>query len=881
VPTLELLEDRSVPSVVLSSTHWTAVGPASIQEGTGVGVPRVSGRLTGIAVNPTNANVIYVAAAGGGVWKTINGGTSWAPLTDHQSTLAMGAIAVARSNPSIIYAGTGEANNSGDSFYGRGVLKSVDAGSTWTLLGNALFNRLAISKIVIDPTNANTVYVAISGNVTDSTFSSGNVGVWKSTDGGTTWKNTTAAIANVDHNVDAFSDLVIDPSHPQTLYTAAGNIFGSAGNGIYKTVNGGTSWTLAGNTPTGTSLGRIALAISATSPLTLYASISISGQSNFGALREMLKTTDGGLHWSPLPNTPNYMGGQGFGQGWYDTTLAVDPRNANVVFAGGSANGGSPGIVETTNGGASWSDIFDVVTGPHTDDHALAFDANDKLLDGNDGGIWRLVNPSPTSAQWADLNSNLQITQFIGIALHPSNPNLAYGGSQDNGTEKFTGTLPWTELVGGDGGFVRVNPASPSTVYHEFTGISLQRSDNGGQTFTDKTSGINPSDPAKFYVPYVLDPSNSHRLLLGTNRVYQSVNQGDSWAPISTPGLNGWTSTAPIDSIAISKTKPGTIYATAGGDIFVTFNNGSLWKKIDVPTATDHFSEIDVDPTNNLVAYVVRDQFNGGSAAGHVFRTINGGATWIDISANLPNVPANTLVIDPRTNILYVGTDQSVFASINGGTSWVNFGSGLPNARVIELQLNPFDNILAAGTHGRGMFEEAVAHFKVTPSTTAPRAGVPFSVTVTAEDPFGRTLTSYTGTVHFSSTDPNGQLPGNTAFAASDHGSKTFNNVILVSTGSRTITVNDVVEPAVAGSATVTVGLLTASAAPAGTNILTQVPPVQTGIASPSIAAAPSGDPLHGPSLILPTQVAHMPFRRLTDPLSPLALDDWFELSAA
>jgi len=213
--------------------------------------------------------------------------------------------------------------------------------------------------------------------------------------------------------------------------------------------------------------------------------------------------------------------------------------------------------------------------------------------------------------------------------------------------------------------------------------------------------------------------------------------------------------------------------------------------------------------------------------------------------------------------------------------SWVNFGTGLPNARVIELQLNPFDNILAAGTHGRGMFEEAVAHFKVTPSTTAPRAGVPFSITVTAEDPFGRTLTSYTGTVHFSSTDPKGQLPGNTAFVASDHGSKTFSNVILVSTGSRTITVSDVVEPGVAGSTTVTVGLLTASAVPAGKDILTQPPTVQTRSASPSIAAAPSGDSVQEPPLVLSAEVGHMPFRRPADPLSPLALDNWFNLVSA
>jgi hypothetical protein len=796
-PQLEALEDRAIPSIALSTTHWTPVGPASITNGQNPNGGLVSGRITGIAVNPSNANVIYVAAAGGGVWKTINGGTAWAPLTDGQSALFMGSIAVARSNPAIVYAGTGEANNSGDSYYGRGVLKSTNGGASWTLLGNSLFNRLAISKIVIDPTNANIVYVAVSGFATLGLNFSGNVGVWKSVDGGGTWTNTTSAIPNLNTNFGTFSDLLIDPSNPQTLYTAVGSYYGDTANGIYKTTNGGASWSLAGNSPSGTSIGRISLAISNSSPQTLFAAISGTGTPSY-RLVEMLKTTDRGTTWTALPNVPNYLG-----NGWYATALGVAPGNSNAVFAAGDDQ-----FVESTDGGQSWQSISVGVdgSGPHVDHHAMAFDANGKLLDGDDGGIWRLTNSAPGSIQWADLNSNLQLTQFYGIALHPTNPHIAYGGSQDNGTEEFTGSLPWTELQGGDGGFVRVDHAHPNTVYHEFFGISLQRSDDGGQTWFQKTAGINPNDHSNFIVPYLMDPSNSTRLILGTDHVYETVNRGGSWSAIGGPGFSGWTTTANVDAAAISASNPGTIYATAGGDIFVTFNDGTSWQKIDVPGAHDHFADLQVGSANNLVAYAIRDQFNNaGSNVGHVFRTNNGGLNWTDISGNLPDVPARTLAIDPRTHILYVGTDTGVYASTNGGASWSRFMTGLPNASVVELELNQFENVLAAGTHGRGMFEIAAAHLQVTPSTTTPRAGVQFTITVTVQDPFGQTIPTYNGTVHFTSTNLSDKLPVNYTFAPSEHGRHVF-NVTLQMTGSRTITIADTVEPAVAGRTLVTVG---------------------------------------------------------------------------
>ncbi|HEV3164036.1 MAG TPA: hypothetical protein VGZ22_08395, partial [Isosphaeraceae bacterium] len=463
---LESLEERTLlASIPLSSAAWTPIGPAPIANAQLAGNPDVSGRVTGIAADPTNPNIVYLTAAGGGVWKTTDGGLSWTPLTDNQATLSMGAIAVSKSNPQVIYAGTGEANGfpgipradiAPSIYYGRGVLKSTDGGATWTLLGNTNFDRRTISKVAIDPTDPNTVFVAVGA--APPTGLPGNTGVWKSTDGGQTWTNTTTSISTSA----AFSDLVMDPSNPNILYTAVGTPLGSAANGIYKTTDGGATWAAAGNAPTGVKFGRIAIAISPSSPLVLYASYSDPATQG---LSQMLVTKDGGKTWNATQGfPPNYLGGQAF----YDTALAVDPTNPSIVYAAGSFNGFNANgfigqIIVSRDGGGSWSDITVGVdgNGVHPDHHALAFDSAGRLLDGNDGGIWRLDSAVAGAEKWADLNTNLDITQFIGIALDPADATIAYGGSQDNGTEKFTGGLSWNMVQAGDGGYVRVDPKNP------------------------------------------------------------------------------------------------------------------------------------------------------------------------------------------------------------------------------------------------------------------------------------------------------------------------------------------------------------------------------------------------------------------------------------
>jgi hypothetical protein len=715
---LEVLEDRSLPStsLPLSTITWTELGADPIQAGGELN----AGRVTGIAADPSNPSTLYLAAAGGGVWRTIDAGQSWSPMTDQQAIAFMGAIAVAPNSPNIVYAGMGEANLGPDKiaigrdniYYGRGILRSIDAGATWQLFGQSDFDRRTISRIVVDPSNPNVVYAAVGAQATNGL--PGNTGIWKSIDAGADWVDATGAISTTA----AFSDVAINPANPGVLYAAAGEPGGSLANGLYATVDGGASWFKEVNFPSGATdarVGRITIAIAPSAPQVIYASVAASGQagSQVGTLLFVARSLDGGTTWAALP-APNFMGGAGD----YDTALAVDPSNPNEVYAAGQA--GPSTLIRTLDGGATWQDIGVGAdgAGPHVDHHALTFDAAGRLLDGNDGGIWRLDDPRPGFLHWTNLNSKLGITQFTGVALHPLTGNIAYGGSQDNGTEEFTDNRVWNVVQGGDGGFVRVDPTDPATVYHTFfysgTGF-LERSDDGGRTWAGKTAGINTSDPAHFYPPYVLDPSNPTRLVLGTNRVYESLNRADSWAPLSTPGVAGWSTSGRIDAVAIAATNGNAIYAAAGGHVFVTTNRGASWSQRDPvpgPSPALRWGAIAIDPTNYLTAYIVAATFSDRSG-GHVWRTTNGGTTWTNITSNLPDLPVWSMVLDTHgpgsgDDVIYLGTDLGVYFSANQGVSWAPLGLGLPNAQVSDLEISPRLGILAAATHGRGMWELAL-----------------------------------------------------------------------------------------------------------------------------------------------------------------------------
>lgn len=715
---VERLEDRALlsTSIPLNPTTWTSLGPTHTIGCQTAGAGACSGRLTGIAAHPTDPNTYYVASAGGGVWKTTTGGENWTPLTDDQDSPFMGAIALAPSNPNIIYAGTGEANhgpsktrlNRENIYYGLGVLRSRDAGTTWELVGQKAFYRRSISRIVVHPTDPNIVYAAVGARPVNGL--TGHVGVWKSTNGGDSWRTVTLGLGLSE--TDAVSDLVMDPTNPQVLYAAVGTPTGSARNGVYKTINGGATWFVAGNFPTGAAdpqMGRISLALAASTPNILHAAIAGSGQAGAGlGLLRHARSFDSGSTWLNLTDVPNYMSGSGD----YMNVLAMHPTDPDIIYASGLT------IVVSRNGGFSWSNIETGAdgNGPHVDHHAFAFDAAGRLLDGNDGGAWRLENPFPGQIHWANLNTDLLTFQFVGVALDPTNPDRAFGGAQDNGTLRFADSLVWTHIRAGDGGYARVDHGNPQIIYHTYqytvgNGF-LERSDNDGGNWQRRTMGINTNDPAKFYQPYVMDPTNPARLVLGTNRVYETTNRGNSWQARSQPLTAGWTVNAIIDAVAPAPSDVDTLYASAAGRVFVTRDHGVSWTETNPlpPQPGLRLTDIKVDPNNPELAVVTTSSFNDLTGGGRVWLTTDAGANWFDITGNLPELPAWSIAVDwgaaaNGDERYFLGTDGGVFVMENYSGDWPRMALGLPNVQVHELELNLDLGILSAATHGRGLWQ--------------------------------------------------------------------------------------------------------------------------------------------------------------------------------
>ena len=717
----EQLQNQTQIEPLTAADTWQGVGPAPIVgENNGAFLANASGRTTAILIHPTNPNIVYIGAAQGGVWKTVNGGTSWTPLTDQQASLAIGAMAFDPTNPNIIYVGTGEPHSSLDSYYGAGILKTSDGGATWTRLGASIFGGMGISDIVVDPTNPSIVYAAASTSVAgDARTAAQHPGVYKSTNGGTSWVAATTCDPSSCRGASA---LVMDPADHNILYV------GFDALGLFKSTNGGGSWTEK-DSGWFTPFRRIELAIGRFDGR-LYAGVETEDTN--GTTGYVYRSDNGADNWTWLNGlqvngqTTSYCGDQC----WYDNVVSVNPTNSNIVMVGGAAlyNLGVDGIGGTifrsVDGGTNWS--YNAGTSSnttiHPDLHAIAFAPSNAstIWIGNDGGVYRSTDGGAT---WQNMNGNLATLQFESVALHPTNPNIILGGMQDNAkTKTINGGTSWVGVDAGDGGVTAIDPFNPiywyGTRFNQPGNMQFQRNDSGGSTpFLDwqvLNSGINPNDPVLFYAPFTLDPNTAGRIYWGTNHVYRTDNRGNSWSSISPDLTKGLSSFSAISNIAVAPGNPNTILVgTSDGNVQVTSNGGTSWNNVTAaPLPNRSVSDVAIGPQNAQTMYVVYNGFNINTpgAPGHVFKSTNGGTSWTNASTGLPDIPVLTVALDASApNTVYVGTDIGVYRSTNGGANWAPFNQGLPVVAVYDLALNPNTHILAAATHGRGIWRITLA----------------------------------------------------------------------------------------------------------------------------------------------------------------------------
>jgi len=744
-----------------STTQWTPIGPQPVTSSFSTSIKQVSGRTSAVAVDPSNPNVVYVGGAQGGVWKTTDGGGTWTPLSDFEASLAIGAIAIDPANPQVVYVGTGEQTNSVGSYYGAGILKSTNGGATWTQLGQATFvgpfgstfmpgGGARISSLAINPSNPQIILAGVQINT-----GLADAGVYCSNDGGMNWTQVLSGAMG--------TEVVYDPTPPGNIaYAALGRAAGDPQNGIYRSTNADQScamqtWAARNGTspnviPAGTA-GRIEISIAPSSPGTLYASIA-GATSGSNHLIGVFKTVDSGLNWSQLAPSNTLLSGTATTcspQCWYDHVIRVHPNNPNVVYLGGSASGFTAGnyLIRTTDGGTNWSPIAtDGVDRLHVDIQSMGFATSmgnaTRLYVGNDGGVWStdVSGGGAGAIDWVNHNGPAAgssmalgtLQYYPGHSIHPGNPDFTIGGTQDNGTHIYTGSLGWTETnVCGDGGYTAIDPVVPTTIYAACQNIAINKTTNSGTNWFGANGSI-PGETSAFIPPLIIDtnanvtPFARRQLYFGTFRIWRGDSDPNSTAaPTWTAISQDLNAGADVRAIAVSPhnsqivwagTELGTIHRTLDSTQLQTWQNvtgsGMLPPRLLTSLAIDPH-----DPTSNTVYATFSGFTFGGDAFGHVFRTTNGGAAWTDITANLPNTPVNDILMDPDVpGTLFIGTDVGVFASSNGGASWTTLDpaptKSLPTVAVLGVKLHRPTRLLRVGTHGRGMWDLTLSNFNPT-----------------------------------------------------------------------------------------------------------------------------------------------------------------------
>ncbi len=789
---------------ILRRFVFRAIGPASM-----------GGRIDDIACVENNSYICYIGFATGGVWKTTNNGTTFQPIFENYSSASIGDIAIAPSNPDIVWVGTGEANNRQSSTFGDGIYKSTDAGKTFTRMG--LEDSQTIARIVIDPKDANTVYVAVLGHLFGPNKERG---VYKTTDGGKTWTN----VKFIDEDT-GFTDLVMDPTDSKTLYAASyqrrrtswGFNGGGPGSGVWKTTDAGKSWTkLQGNGFPEGLLGRIGLDVSRSNPNVIYAQMEVGASTGTGGEETIagggaspMPTPTPSPSASPTPTPidpkkPGVWRSDDKGKTWhivsnennrpmYYSQIRVDPSNAENVYVGGL------NFSKSTDGGKKFTSLQPGIA--HSDHHAIWIDPKNgnHILIGNDGGLDVTYDQGAT---WEFVNT-IPAALFYAVAADMRKPYYVYGGLQDNGswggpsqTRNQAGitNADWYRTGGGDGFYSQADPTDYNIVYSESQNGNMTRTDlrtgravpirprgtpqrrGGGAARPGATgspspgaspeaspaespspppqqgfggfganlaSNVVPAPPPgeqyRFYwnTPLVMSPHNPRILYVGGDRFFKSLDRGDTWTAsadltkhidrnqLSIMGVkgsdpmasknDGYTSFSYIVTIAESPVVPGIIWVgTDDGNVQISRDGGATWTNVskNVPVLADkagelyHINRIEPSHFDAGTAYVAVDGHRFDDLKPYLYVTRDYGATWSSVVNNLPTTShVNVIREDPKSkDLLYAGTDFGLYISLDGGHEWKQFMSGLPTLRIDDILVHPRDNDLIVGTHARGIY---------------------------------------------------------------------------------------------------------------------------------------------------------------------------------
>lgn len=697
-------------SGVFSGMRFRSIGPAV-----------TSGRVIAFAVDPTDRGKYYVAVASGGVWKTVNAGTTFTPVFDGEGSFSIGAIALDPKNPATVWVGTGERNSQRSVGYGDGVYRSDDGGRSWRNMG--LKTSEHIGRIAIDPRNSDVVFVAAQGPLWSG---GGERGLYKTTDGGRTWK----AVIPGTENTGA-TDVVIDPSNPDVMYAATWQrrrhyytlINGGPESAVYKSTDGGNTWNrLRSGLPPG-DLGRIGLSISPANTNVVYATVEAGG-----TLSGIFRSNDRGATWERM--NPNIAQGMYYGQ------IVADPKDVDRVYVPNVQNQVS------NDGGRTLQNLGERLK--HVDNHALWVDPNntDYILVGCDGGIYESFD---AGSNW-HFKANLPVAQFYDIALDTDVPFYnVFGGTQDNNslggpvkTRSSSGiaNADWFATNGGDGFQSRVDPKDPNIIYAE--------SQNGGLIRFDKRTGervsIAPmegkgieSQRYNWDSPIIISPHSNTRLYFAGHKLFKSDNRGDDWKVISGDLSRGVDrNTLPVmgkvwgpDAIAKhqstalygnasalseSPKKQGLIYVgTDDGLIQITENDGGSWRKVDkiagIPESS-YVQRILASQHSEGTVYALFNNHQNGDFKPYIVKSTDAGKTWTSIASNLPARGSTYAIAEDHLNpnLLFVGTEFGAFFSVDGGRKWIQLRGGLPTIAVRDIAIQKTENDLVLGTFGRGIY---------------------------------------------------------------------------------------------------------------------------------------------------------------------------------